>query len=118
VGDKLMGEYVVGTQLLVIGMGTVLISLYLLSVFLRISGRFLSPEQANSSITRAENNLGEDENSNIKGVDTEMAENQNGSKELDTKKGAAIASAIYQCLDDAKRYKIISIKKQDKSWKN
>lgn len=92
-----MGKYMIGLQLLIIGLGTVLLSLFLLSIFLRISGKYINTSEKKKEKKKEIKEEYEDEN---KG-----------------KKMAAVAAAVYQYLDSDKNYKIISIKKSDNSWK-
>jgi len=106
-----MGKYMIGVQLLIIGLGTVLLSLFLLSIFLRISGKYINEsekkKEKKKKITTAESGSAE-------ATLEESYENDNKDK---GKKMAAISAAVYQFLDKEKDYKIISIKKSDKSWK-
>lgn len=103
-----MGKYMIGLQLLIIGLGTVLLSLFLLSIFLRISGKYINSnkkKEKKKEITTAESGSAE-----VK-IEEEYENPDKG------KKMAAISAAVYQFLDSDKDYKIISIKKSDKSWK-
>ena len=105
-----MGKYMIGLQLLIIGLGTVLLSLFLLSIFLRISGKYINTsekkKEKKKEITKAESG------SDKPKVEEEYEDKNKG------KKMAAISAAVYQYLDNDKNYRIISIKKRDKSWKS
>jgi len=105
-----MGKYMIGLQLLIIGLGTVLLSLLLLSIFLRISGKYINTsekkKEKKKEITKAESGSAQ----------TKIEENNKD--ENKGKKMAAISAAVYQYLDSDKNYRIISIKKRDKSWKS
>lgn len=94
-----MDKYITGLQLMILGMGTVLLTLYLLSLFINISSRFFGPEEQ-------ENNKYEENN-----TENYVTEG------IDRKKIAAVSSVIYQLLD-RREYKIISIKKKNSAWKN
>ena len=107
-----MDKYMLGIQLLVIGMGTVILSLFLLSLFLRFSGQYLGGDSNKQEIKKTgAQNMNQKQSENI-GV---QAKSENG--EIDSKKAAAITAAVYQYLDDNKRYSIISIKKNNNDWK-
>lgn len=110
-----MGKYMMGLQLLIIGMGTVLLSLYFLSLFLRLSGHFLGTD----SVKRDKNIKKNKKRAVDKDNDSDIAESsQFNDIRTDGKKAAAITAAVYQYLDDSSRYRIISIKKQDNRWKS
>jgi len=105
-----MGKYMIGVQLLIIGLGTVLLSLFLLSIFLRISGKYINESEKKKAekkeIAKTESNTGSNKG------ETKADDKLKG------KKAAAISAAVYQFLDDDKDYRIISIKKSDNSWKS
>lgn len=105
-----MGKYMIGLQLLIIGLGTVLLSLFLLSIFLRISGKYINEsekkKEKKKEITTAESGSAQ----------AKIEESYEG--EDKGKKMAAIAAAVYQFLDNDKDYRIISIKKSDNTWKS
>ncbi len=101
-----MSKYLIGIQLLVVGMGTVLLTLYLLSLFIRLTGRFFGPKERDVKPVITENK-GMDKDINFKNKETG----------LDQTKVAAITAALYQTLDQ-REYRIISIKRQENSnWK-
>ena len=104
-----MNNFVLGLELLIIGMGTVFLSLYLLSVFLYFSGKLFGPDS---------------ENKKKKEVKTEKVDIVEKSQEkkvegqgISPKKVAAITAAIYEKLNDQKNYRIISIQKSNQNWK-
>ena len=106
-----MNNYVLGLELLVIGMGTVFLSLYLLSVFLHFSGKLFGPDS-------------EDKKKNKKAVEISKNAAENEAEQLieseqmiSTKKAAAITAAVYEMLNDHKSYRIISIQKSNQNWK-
>ena len=105
-----MGKYMIGLQLLIIGLGTVLLSLFLLSIFLRISGKYINTsekkKEKKKEITKAESGSAQ----------TKIEENNKD--ENKGKKMAAISAAVYQYLDSDKNYRIISIKKRNNNWKS
>lgn len=103
-----MNNYVLGLELLIIGMGTVFLSLYLLSVFLYFSGKLFGPEKKKQKEVKKEK--------------VEIAEkNQETEAEMQTgipaKKVAAVSAAVYEILNDQKKYRIISIQKSNQNWK-
>jgi sodium pump decarboxylase gamma subunit len=109
-----MNNYVLGLELLIIGMGTVFLSLYLLSVFLYFSGKLFGPEskakkksknqaEQKREISKAENKAAEAENTAVEGIAPQ--------------KIAAVTAAIYESLNDQKNYRIISIQKSNQNWK-
>lgn len=108
-----MNNYVLGIELLVIGMGTVFLSLYLLSVFLHFSGKLLGSTKK-IKIKNGDKNL------NLKATNVKEGANklEERSSKISPKKVAAISAAIYESLDKEKKYKIISIRKNNKNWKN
>ncbi|ADQ15486.1 OadG family protein [Halanaerobium hydrogeniformans] len=96
-----MENFAFGLELLIIGLGTVFLSLYLLSVFLYFSGKILGPKEMRKKVPLKE-------------------QRENNEPELDglrRKKAAAITAAVYQMLSDKKSYRIISIKKRNQNWK-
>src|SRR6056297_1704373 len=100
-----MNKYVYGFQLMIIGMGTVFISLYLLSAFMYLLGKLFGdkkvPKKNSSSIDNS--------------AEAEIDVGENGLSRK--RKIAAATAAVYQLLDENKRYRIISIKKANSSWK-
>jgi len=109
VGEN-MNNYVLGLELLIIGMGTVFLSLYLLSVFLYFSGKLFGPENKKKKQTE------------VKTEKVEIAEkNRETEAEMQTgvsaKKVAAVSAAVYELLNDQKKYRIISIQKSNQNWK-
>jgi sodium pump decarboxylase gamma subunit len=104
-----MGKYMIGLQLLIIGLGTVLLSLFLLSIFLRISGKYIN---SNSQKKEQKKEIATAESGSAQTEIKEEYEDENKGKKM-----AAVAAAVYQYLDNDKNYKIISIKKSDNSWK-
>ncbi|RAK03919.1 sodium pump decarboxylase gamma subunit [Halanaerobium saccharolyticum] len=106
-----MNNYVLGLELLVIGMGTVFLSLYLLSVFLHFSGKLFGPDS-------------KDKKKNKKTVKNSKSAAENKAVQLDEseqgispKKVAAVTAAISEMLNNQKNYKIISIQKSNQNWK-
>lgn len=106
-----MGKYMIGLQLLIIGLGTVLLSLFLLSIFLRISGKYINGNKKKAE--KKEKTKAENDSAQVK-----MEKDHKKEKQDKGKKMAAISAAVYQFLDNDKEYKIISIKKRDNSWKS
>ncbi|MGM0411621.1 MAG: OadG family transporter subunit [Bacillota bacterium] len=107
-----MGDFTIGLQLLLIGFGSVIVSLLLLSLFLQASGKFLGPERKKKSKKTDDFSNQSDERiseENLNEIEEEKTSNG--------KKIAAISAAVYQYLDSDKNYKIISIRKADNSWK-
>ena len=86
-----------------VGMGTVMLSLYLLSLFLRLTGKLFGPDskRGDSSAEHKEKNK------------TGKVIKEKG---LDRARVAAITAAVYQVLDK-KQYRIISIKRANTNWK-
>ncbi len=108
-----MGKYMVGTQLLVIGMGTVLLSLVLLSIFLRVTGNLFGPKKEKKATNKgAKTNKAKSTKETIVKSQESKVSNKNHAKKM-----AAISAAVYQFLDSDKNYRIISIRKNDKNWK-
>lgn len=106
-----MNNYLIGLELLVIGMGTVFLSLYLLSLFLYFSGKVFASTAKDKKESRVINKKDFRTEEGAK----KLAEK---SSKISPKKAAAVSAAIYECLDNSKSYKIISIKKNNKNWKN
>lgn len=104
-----MGDFTIGLQLLLIGFGSVILSLILLSLFLQLSGKFLGPESKKKA--KNTDNFSNQSDERISEIEEENSSSSNG------KKIAAISAAVYQYLDNDKDYKIISIRKADSSWK-
>jgi len=94
-------NFAFGLELLIIGLGTVFLSLYLLSVFLYFSGKILGPKEMRKKVPIEEKK--ESKEPELDG--------------LSRKKAAAITAAVYAMLSDKKSYKIISIKKRNQNWK-
>ncbi|RAK06665.1 sodium pump decarboxylase gamma subunit [Halanaerobium saccharolyticum] len=104
-----MNNYVLGLELLVIGMGTVFLSLYLLSVFLHFSGKLLGPEsdsKKKKEVKTAKVDIVE-----------KSKEKEINQQEISPKKVAAVTAAIYESLNEQKNYRIISIQKSNQNWK-
>ena len=99
-----MGKYVTGLQLMFLGMGTVLVVLYLIQLFLNISGKYFGPEEEQKE-------KAEKPKVHEKTVDT--PEEETG---IDPAKVAAISTAIYEVVD-RNNYRIISIEKKSDAWK-
>lgn len=106
-----MGDFTIGLQLLLIGFGSVIVSLILLSFFLQASGKFLGPESKKKD-KKVENASNQSEVSNSEKLNEVEEDNSSNGKKI-----AAISAAVYQYLDSDKDYKIISIRKADSSWK-
>lgn len=99
-----MNNYVLGLELLIIGMGTVFLSLYLLSVFLHFSGKLFGPENKARKTTKKHSvQKKEAEKAAVKGISPQ--------------KLAAVTAAIYESLSDQKKYRVISIQKSNRNWK-
>ena len=107
-----MGKYMIGSQLLVIGMGTVLLSLVLLSIFLRLTGNLFGPKKEKKATNKST-----EKNKAKNTKETTVSKTSEESNKKHAKKMAAISAAVYQFLDSDKNYRIISIRKSDKSWK-
>lgn len=91
---------------MIIGMGTVFISLYLLSVFMYLLGKFFGDKKV-SKPNKIDNS-----------ADTGEIEELEIEDDISRKrKVAAITAAVYQLLDENQSYRIISIKKANSSWK-
>ncbi len=91
-----MGRFASGWELTILGMGTVFLMLFLLSVVLKFMGKYLSPKKALvQPITQIS-------------VATE--------DDLKTQKVAAVMAAIQLVMGDSE-YKVISIKPVSSSWK-
>lgn len=106
-----MNNYVLGLELLIIGMGTVFLSLYLLSVFLHFSGKILGPETKDKK--KSQKQLVKKEISKVE-KEAETAAAEEG---ISPQKIAAVTAAIYESLNDQKNYRIISIQKSNQNWK-
>lgn len=110
-----MNNYLLGLELLVIGMGTVFLSLYLLSVFLCFSGKLFGPESSAQ---------GSRKNKASKKIKLQPAEAEKknllagAEKEgISAQKIAAITAAAAEFLKGEKEYRIISIQKSNQNWK-
>ena len=101
-----------GVELLIIGMGTVVLSLYLLSVFLHFSGKFFGPKYPKRKI-ESEDNTKEDSKQKL----AELKNNTDDVQKVNAKKIAAVSAAVFEMLKDGKSYRIISIKKSNYNWK-
>lgn len=105
-----MNNYVLGLELLIIGMGTVFLSLYLLSIFLHFSGKLFGPEsKKKKSKKSAEISKAVKEQKEV-----EIDESNQG---ITRKKAAAVTAAVYEMLNDENKYRIISIQKSNQNWK-
>jgi Na+-transporting methylmalonyl-CoA/oxaloacetate decarboxylase gamma subunit len=102
-----MNNYVLSLELLIIGMGTVFLSLYLLSVFLHFSGKLFGPDSKKKKVNRTEK-----VDIVSKNQEEEIAE-----EGISPQKIAAVTAAIYESLNDQKNYRIISIEKNNQNWK-
>lgn len=97
-----MEKYITGIQLMIVGMGTVLFTLYLLSLLLRLS----------NIIFKESDNTGTIEREMTPAAETEKT--LSGSEQM-----AAVMAAIYAYLEFSnKSYRIISIKRNDNSGWN
>jgi sodium pump decarboxylase gamma subunit len=103
-----MNNYVLGLELLIIGMGTVFLSLYLLSVFLHFSGRLFGPESGSKK--KSKNKVKQKR-------EISEAEKAAAEEGVSPQKIAAVTAAIYESLNDQKNYRIISIQKSNQNWK-
>jgi len=106
-----MNKYVYGFQLMIIGMGTVFISLYLLSAFMYLLGKLFGDKKVPKKNDKEKNSSAD--TGKIDEVETDDEESNISRK----RKIAAATAAVYQLLDENKRYRIISIKKANSSWK-
>ncbi len=110
-----MNNYVLGLELLIIGMGTVFLSLYLLSVFLHFSGKLFGPEtkakKKSKDQLKQKREISEAENNAAQEAKEAAAEG------VSPQKIAAVTAAIYESLNDQKNYRIISIQKSNQNWK-
>jgi sodium pump decarboxylase gamma subunit len=103
-----MNNYVLGLELLIIGMGTVFLSLYLLSVFLHFSGKLFGPESGSKK--KSKNKVKQKR-------EISEAEKAAAEEGVSPQKIAAVTAAIYESLNDQKNYRIISIQKSNQNWK-
>jgi len=102
-----MGKYLIALQLAVVGMGTVLITLYGLSLFIRLNSRICSGKSSNKSLKKQK----QEEKANI-------ADNKVIEKGISASKVAVISAAIYSYLDkEESNYQIISITRNKANWK-
>jgi len=106
-----MNNYVLGLELLIIGMGTVFLSLYLLSVFLHFSGKLFGPENKDKKKSKKAAGIPE------AAAEKEIKKTDQVEKGISSKKIAAVTAAIYKSLNDQKNYRIISIQKSNQNWK-
>ncbi|MFW6000767.1 MAG: OadG family protein [Halanaerobium sp.] len=116
-----MEDMIFGVELLIIGMGTVVLSLYLLSVFLHFSGKFFGPKyisNKNGLIIKTEDNMKQNNIQKIKKTEkqSEATNQSENTKAVNPKKMAAISAAVYEMLSDKKNFKIISIRRNN-NWK-
>lgn len=109
-----MEKMMLGVELLIIGMGTVIISLYLLSVYLYFSGKLLGPEAG-----------GKNNKSQLKNITAETSEKKQRKikKKVEIinsneKKIAAITAAVYKMMADKNDFRIISISKRGNNWQD
>jgi sodium pump decarboxylase gamma subunit len=105
-----MENMVLGVELLVIGMGTVVLSLYLLSVFLHFSGKFFGPKHTKD---KTKDTIQKD----IKQKQKSIEKKSGNVQAVNARKIAAISAAVFEMLTDEKNYRIISIKKSNDNWK-
>lgn len=108
-----MNNYVLGLELLVIGMGTVFLSLYLLSVFLHFSGKFFGPESKTNKKIIKTSKLEKERLSKEKSE----AQLSDSDQSISNKKIAAVTAAIYKMMNNQKKYRVISIQKSNQNWK-
>jgi len=100
-----MGKYLIALQLAVVGMGTVLITLYGLSLFIRINSRVCGVRDSKKS-------------KNITEKEADLAADKVIEEGISARKVAAISAAIYSYLEqDGSNYKIISITRNKSNWK-
>lgn len=104
-----MNNYVLGLELLIIGMGTVFLSLYLLSVFLHFSGKLFGPESKDKNKSKKKAEILE------AAAEKEIKKTDAVEKEISPKKIAAVTAAIYESLNDQNNYRIISIQKSNQN---
>ena len=111
-----MENMLLGVELLIIGMGTVVLSLYLLSVFLHFSGKFFGPKynkNKNGSKNKTGSNIRKEADQKLQKPEMQSENN----KAVNAKKIAAVSAAVFEMLSDEKNYRIISIKKSNHNWK-
>ncbi len=101
-----MEKYKIGLELMILGMGTVVITLYLLSLLLRVNNKLLN--RGSSAGKDSEGRLQEKNESHQIGKPL--------TGRIDSRKKAVISAAVYQMLAGG-NYKIISIKKSNQVWK-
>ena len=109
-----MNNYVLGLELLIIGMGTVFLSLYLLSVFLHFSGRLFGPDSKDKKKNKIQTGNKKEVTKTKAANKAETAAAEEG---ISPQKIAAVTAAIYESLNDQKNYRIISIQKSNQNWK-
>ena len=90
-------------------MGTVFLSLYLLSVFLHFSGKLLGPESEYKKKAQKTAKTGKIE------ADKREVNLTGAEKKVSAKKAAAVTAAIYEILNNQKNYRIISIQKSNQN---
>ncbi len=92
-----MGKYLISFQLMVVGMGTVLLTLYFLSLFMRLNSMIWSDKEGDKAENKAR--IGDDK--------------------LSARKVAVISAAVHSFLAEEKRsYRIIAIKRTKSNWKS
>jgi Na+-transporting methylmalonyl-CoA/oxaloacetate decarboxylase gamma subunit len=91
-------------------MGTVVLSLYLLSVFLHFSGKFFGPKYTKD---KTKDTIQKD----IKQKQKSIEKKSENVQAVNARKIAAISAAVFEMLTDEKNYRIISIKKSNDNWK-
>jgi sodium pump decarboxylase gamma subunit len=104
-----MENMMLGVELLIIGMGTVILSLYLLSVFLFFSGKLFGPEAGKKKKKEEIENKTAEKKESVSSKKAEV-------KGLDKKKIAAISAALYEMMGSKKNLRIISIRKNNNNW--
>jgi Na+-transporting methylmalonyl-CoA/oxaloacetate decarboxylase gamma subunit len=112
-----MENMVLGVELLVIGMGTVVLSLYLLSVFLFFSGKLFGPQAGEKKKDKAAKGKKKSAVKNTKEKPKKLDRTEGKENHLSSAKIAAVSAAVYEMLADKKNYRIISIQKSNDNWK-
>jgi len=98
-----MSKYIIGLQLMILGMGTVFLALYSLSLVLWIGGKLFGPSKKAKTISQ----------------DYIKKEINDSEIESESEKIAAITAAINSMMENEKNYRIISIRKKPNSdWKS
>ncbi|MFW5986044.1 MAG: OadG family protein [Halanaerobiales bacterium] len=98
-----MEKYIIGAQLMIVGMGTVMLALFLLSVVMNLSKKFIAPEK----VETGERQIQEKSESDIR----QVPESNRKTDKISSRKVVAITTAVRHLYQQEKRnqYRIISI---------